>query len=218
MLRPSNPQRFVLPPRLWRLRPLQLAVIDLNDWLFSWVAINLLWVLLSLTVILLPPATAALFDSAQRAYRNQPPSPRHYLNQLRRWFVPSWLWAAPNVVLFGGLFLLGRAAAGAEILLAALGVLAFLAILLQFFFWPYMVLQEAPSVLRALRNSAFTALGDLVYAVVYLALSAFLLVTSVIVIAPILLIAPVLLALMTTYGLAAWLEHHDLLTGDKREL
>jgi uncharacterized membrane protein YesL len=218
MPRPSHPRRLVLPPHLWRLRPLQLVIIDLSDWLFPWVALNVLWVVLSLTVVLAPPATAALFDAARRAYRNQPPDLRRFLRDLRRWFLPAWLWALPNVVVFAGLFLLARAAYPSEIPLAIIAVLAFLAVLLQFFFWPYMVLQEQPHILRALRNSAFTALGDLVYTLGYLVLSAFLLLTSAIVIAPLLLIAPVLLALMTTYGLAAWLERHQLLQGEPREL
>lgn len=218
MFRPSNPQRAILPPQLWRLRPFQLVVIDLYDWLFPWVIINLLWVLCSLTVVLLPPATGALFQTAQRAYRNQPPDPRRFMQDLRVWFSDGWLWALPNVALFGGLFLLGRALAPAEIPLAVLGVVATLSIMLQFFFWPYMMLQEQPALLRAWRNSAFTALGDLLYAGLYLAFSLFVLVTSIVVVAPLVLITPVLLAMTATYGLAAWLEHHKLLDGDPRQL
>lgn len=213
-----RPQRFVLPPQLWRLRPLQLAAIDLLDWLFPWVAINLLWLLASLTLVLLPPATAALFDAAHASYRNQRPTPRRFLTGLRRWFGVSWLWAAPNVLALGGLFLLGRAVYPAEIPLAVLGVLAAGVLLSQFFFWPYMVLQDEPKPLRALRNSAFTALGDLPYFALHLGLCFFILIPSIVVIAPMLLITPVLLALLTTYGLAAWLERHGLLTGEAREV
>lgn len=218
MLRPSNSQRFILPPRLWRLRPLQLVVIDLHDWLFPWAVINLLWVLLSLTLVLLPAATGALFDTALRAYRNQPPDPRRYLRDLKRWLVPGWLWAAPNLIALGALALAARAVYPAEIPLAVIGVVAAVLVILQLFFWPYMVLQAQPRVLLAWRNSAFTALGDLLYATLYLTLAVFILVPAIVVIAPILLIVPVLLALMLTYGLAAWLEHHDLLAGPAREL
>jgi uncharacterized membrane protein YesL len=218
MPRPSSPSRFVLPPQLWRLRPLQLATIDLLDWLFPWVAVNLLWLLASLTLVLLPPATAALFDLAQAAYRNQRPTPRRFLAGLRRWFGLSWRWAAPNGLLLGGLFLLGRAVAPAEIPLALVGVLAAAVVLGQFFFWPYMVLQDEPKLLRALRNSVFTALGDLPYFALYLAITFFILIPSVVVIAPLLLITPVLLSLLTTYGLAAWLERQGLLTGETRDV
>ena len=218
MPRPTNPQRFVLPPHLWRLRPLQLVAIDLHDWLFPWVAINLLWVLLSLTVVLLPPATAALVETAQASYRNQSPSPRRFLAGVRRWLGPSWLWAAPNVVVLGGLFLAGRAVYPAEIPLAVLAVATTVFVLSQFFFWPYMVLQDEPKPLRAWRNSAFTALGDLPYFMLYVGLTAFILIPSLVVIAPILLVTPVLLAMLSTYGLAAWLERQGLLTGEARHL
>jgi len=218
MSRQTNSQRFVLPPHLWRFRPLQLVVIDLHDWLFPWVVINLLWVLASLTLILLPAAAASLFEMAQAAYRNQPPDPRRFLAGVRRWFGLSWLWAASNGVVLSGLFLAGRAVYPNEILLAVLAVLTTVIVLSQFFFWPYMMLQDEPKPLRAWRNSAFTAAGDLPYFTLYLAMTFFILIPSVVVIAPFLLIAPVLLALLATYGLAAWLERHGLLAGESREL
>ena len=218
MQRQNTPPRFALPPHLWRLRPLQLVVIDLHDWLFPWVVVNLLWLLASLTLLLLPAATASLFDTAQAAYRNQPPSPRRFLAGVRRWFGLSWLWAAPNAVVLGGLFLAARAVYPNEIPLAGLAVLATVIVLSQFFFWPYMMLQDEPKPLRAWRNSAFTALGDLPYLTLYLAITVFILIPSLVVIAPFLLITPVLLALLATYGLAAWLERRGLLAGAAREL
>ncbi len=218
MLRTSSPERFTQPSRWWRLRPLQLVVIDLHDWLFTWVVINLLWLFASLTIILLPAATAALFATAYAAYRNQPPAPRRFLADIRRWFAPSWLWAGANILITGGLLLAGRTLASAEVLVAIAGVLTVMFTLSQFFLWAYMMFQEQPKLLRAWRNSAFTVLGDLPYFALYLALTLFILIPSVIVIAPFLLITPVLLALLTTYGLAAWLERHRLLQGETRDL
>jgi uncharacterized membrane protein YesL len=218
MHRSSNPKRFILPPHLWRLRPLQLVVIDLSDWLFPWVIINLLWVVCSLTVVLLPPATAALFSLAERSYRNEAPTPRRFWAEVRRSLVQSWLWALVNGAIFVALFLLARAVYPAEIPLAVIGVLAAMLVLMQFFLWPYMALQEKPSLTQALRNSVFTTFAGLPYLIGYVALTLFILVTSIIVIAPMLLITPVVLALMTTYGLIAWLEQHNLLQHNPRNI
>lgn len=214
----SNLKRPTLPPQYWRLKPFQLIVIDLLDWLFSWVVINLLWVFLSLTIILFPPATAALFETVHAAYHNQPPNARRFLASVRRWFVKSWLWAATNLLIFAALFLAARAGFPNEIVLATLGVIAALVLVGQMYFWPYVMLQEQPELLRALRNSVFTVLGDLFYAVMYLALTLFLLVPFVIVIAPFLLIGPVLFAMLHTYGLIVWLQQHKILKDNGREL
>lgn len=218
MLRPSSLERFTQPPRWWRLRPFQLVAIDLHDWLFTWVVINLLWLFASLTIILLPAATAALFATAYAAYRNQPPAPRRFLTDIRRLFGISWLWGTANIIVIGGLLIAGRAVASAEVLVAIVAVLAVLFILSQFFLWAYMLFQEQPTLLRAWRNSTFTILGDLPYFALHLALALLIIIPSVIVIAPFLLITPVLLALQTTYGLASWLERHSLLQGETREI
>ncbi|MBZ0294250.1 MAG: DUF624 domain-containing protein, partial [Anaerolineae bacterium] len=81
------------------LKPIYLAAVDLYDWLFPFIAINVLWFVCSLTVILLPPASAALFEIAQRAYDNDMPTPRTFFSAMRRWWWRSWLWAGFNLVL-----------------------------------------------------------------------------------------------------------------------
>lgn len=207
-----------LPPRYWYLKPIQLVVIDLMDWLLPFMAINLLWVGLSLTIIGLPPATAALFETVYGAYRSQAPNPRQFLAGVRRWFLLSWLWALANGAIFGGLFLLARATAANFVLVTILSVVGAVIVLGQLYFWAYMMLQEQPELLRAAKNSLFTVLGGLMYTAFYLALMLILLVPAVIVIAPVLLIAPVLFAMLITYSLIHWLDHHGILTDLQRDL
>ena len=69
---------------MWRLKPLQWLVIDLMDWLFPFCAVNLLWVLFSLTIILFPPATASLFETGYRAYGGQAPTVSAFVRGIRR--------------------------------------------------------------------------------------------------------------------------------------
>ncbi len=213
----GHPPRFKLPPHLWRLRPIQLILIDLSDWLMGFVGINLLWVIASLTVILLPPATAAIFEAALGAFQNQPPTTGQFFASMRRWFALSWLITLANLLILGGLFLLGRLVYPNEIPLAMLAVAAGCFVWIQFFFWPFLLLQTRPSPFQALRNSAFTIMGDLPYFTGYLALVILIAIPSVIVIAPMLLITPVLIALINTYSLGIWLQRQGILTTEARE-
>ncbi len=217
-MRKSAREHRTLPASLWRLKPIQWLILDLNDWLFPLMAINMLWVLLSITLVLLPPATAALFDLAYESYRGIAPAPRTYLAHMRRRFWKSWAWALANLIVFGALVVLGRAASGSEIALAVLGIVGALCIMAQFYFWAYVVLQEQPELLRALRNSVFTALGGLFYIALYLAITLAILIPSLILIAPILLITPVLLTMLCLNSLIGWLQHHKILNAEAREL
>ncbi len=207
-----------MPAHLWWLKPVQWLVLDINDWLFPLARLNLLWVLLCLTIVLLPPATAALFDMAYGAYGGIAPTTSAYFAHIRRRFWQSWVWAAANLLLFAGLFAMGRAAQANEIAVTIIGIIGALCIMAQFYFWPFVVIQGQPALLRALRNSAFTAAGGLMYLTLYMALSLLLLIPSLILIAPILLLTPVLLTMLAMFSLIAWLHHHKILDTEPREL
>lgn len=200
-----------IPPRFWRLKPLQWLTIDVMDWLFPFCAVNLLWVLLSLTFILFPPATASLFEVGWRAYRGQAPTASAFLSGVSRWMVPAWKWAGPNLILVIVTVMLTRQLAEFELVSAVLAASAALILLAQVYVWPYIMLQEAPHLGQAVRNSLFTVLGDPIMTGMNLAITALVLVPSLIVIVPILLILPVVLSLLYTYTLVGWLAHHDIL-------
>jgi hypothetical protein len=213
-----NPNRFVIPLPYWRLKPIQLVVIDLLDWLFPFVAINIVWFLSSLTIILLPPATASLFEIVYNAHRGYAPELRNFQSGIRRWFFKSWLWASGNLVVLSLAFLLGQNSGGHPVALAIAGIIPTLLLIGQFYFWPYMMLQERPALMTALRNSIFSVLGGLPYLVSYLALSLFVLIPAIVTIAPFLLLVPVLLAMLATYSLISWLEHEGILHEKPRNI
>jgi uncharacterized membrane protein YesL len=213
---PSESNR--IPSRFWRLRTLQLVVIDLMDWLFPFAAVNLCWVVCSLTLIGLPPATAALFDLAHRAYQGDAPSVRRFFAALRRWAVVSWVWAGANLALILLALWLASRLRDASVLMALPLAAAALILLSQCYVLPFLNLQDQPRVGQAIRNSIYTALGDPLFWAFIVGMSAFVLVTSVIVVAPLLLIAPVAIALFVTYSLIAWLRRRGLLDVPDREL
>lgn len=218
MLSEPNPQKFVLPARLWWLRPLQLVIIDLSDWLFVWVIINVLWVLCSVTVILFPAATASLVALAYASYRNQAPSPRQFLHGIRQWFIPATVWMLINLIGVGGLWAVSLVIDPQSVWVGVIAVLIGLVVLSQLFLWPYMMIQETPRLGLAWRNSLFTILGGLPYALFYGVIIAVIFIPSLIVIAPILLLTPVLLSLLITFGLIAWLEQQGVMQNPHREI
>lgn len=221
-MRESTARLRPLPAHYWRLKPIQWWIVDVHDWLFPLMAINLLWLLLSLTVILLPPASAALHDVAYAAYRGIAPTPRAFIGHVRRRFWQGWRWGIANLLVFGALFALGRRAsvsgADGEVWLAAIAAVGALVVMAQFYFWPYVAVQTQPDLRRALRNSVFTALGDLMYLTLYLAITGVVLIPALVLIAPVLIIAPTLLIMLVTYSLVGWLQHHDILGAEARDL
>jgi hypothetical protein len=189
---------------------------DVYNWLIPLVTINILWFVLSLTVILMPPATAALYDTAYRALRGEGPQVREYLGAVRRWLLPAWIWGALTVFFLAltlvALSFYGEMVGGlgAALYFLAAGIALFF-MLTQFYFWPYMLLMEKPSIRLALRNAALTVLGDPLYTLWNAAISALLLAVGVILVMPVAVIVPVFIAFLGTYGLRAWLYFRGLL-------
>lgn len=208
----------VIPPRWWRLRPFQWLIVDLFDWLFPFCAVNLLWVLCSLTIVLFPPATASLFEVGHRAYQGQPPTAHAFITGIRRWMRPAWLWAAPNALLVALAVGIGRSPGVSEAAAVVLAAGVALILLAQAYVWPYMMVQETPELRRALRNSLFTVLADPLLTGVNIGLTVVIGIPGLLVIAPALFILAVLFALLYTYTLIAWLNHHGVLAGPVREL
>lgn len=212
-----------LPPKpayWWRMKAVQLVAIDLGDWLWPFTLVNLLWFLCSLTLILLPPATAALFDLAFQAYHGQSPTPRAFGMAVRKWVLRAWLWGVVNAivgVVLAGAFLFYRAQAN-DFFMAFTALIAALIAAGQYYFWPYLLVQEQPSMLQALRNSTYTALGDPFLLLVNGGLSLIVLVPGVILVAPLLLILPTALAMLSTYSLLVWLHRRGLIPGTERDL
>ncbi len=206
----------------WRLGSIRRVATDVYDGLLPLVTINILWFVLSLTVVFMPPATASLYEIAFRSNKGEGPQVQAFLGAVRRWLVKSWLWSAATLVLVFASVLAfefygaQRTAAG-DILFAASSVLTIFLWLVQFYFWPYMFFQEESLILPAVRNAAFTVLGDPLFALLNVGVAFALLVLSVLLIAPIALITPAVIAFLGIYSLQEWLDHHDLIQDGGQE-
>ncbi len=205
------------PPNYWwRFQALKGVVVDLFDWLFMFSAVNLVWFLLSLTMIGLPPATVALFDIAYGAYRGRYPTVRRYLPLVRERLLTGWLWAGMNllIVILGWSALQFYSAQGSTFSTFVGGIIFFSAILLlvfQFYLLPYIAIQDKTTVLQAYRNAIMTALADPYLLLFNSGLSLFILIPSIVVVAPLMLITPMFIALLGTYSLLEWLQHRGVI-------
>ncbi|HSJ53597.1 MAG TPA: YesL family protein [Anaerolineae bacterium] len=123
--------------------------------------VNLAWLLLCLPVVTAPPATLALFYTANRMARGEVTDAGDFFRALPRYFWPAWRWGLLNLamlaLLVGDILLSGRLGAGSGGARLVQGLyLAGLAfwLLLQLYVLAFFFEQEEPSLRLALRNGA----------------------------------------------------------------
>lgn len=198
-----------------------------GDWWREWVrmaALNLAWVTACLTVVLAPPATLTLHWAVRELQRGRDVSPGEVLRVGRRFFLRSWAWFLPNVLV--ALLVLANLTyyarlpqpfAVAVFLLLALAVVLWLAV--QFYVPAFLMVQERPDLVQAHRNAFLTSLASPLYTLVLLAAAALVLLVSLRFL-PILFLGGVcLVATMSTHAVANRLERFGLggPSGSRRE-
>jgi len=158
------------------------------DWWHGMVGLavlNLLWLGMSLTVVLLPLATAGMYGATHRMAHGKGQHIGDFVDAARCYGWLSLRWALVNVVV-GALWAVnyvfyGTVALVIQLLLAGAGVL-WLAV--QFYVWPFLMEQEQQNLRMALRNALFLALANPLYTLVLLALSGLVLALSLLAILP----------------------------------
>lgn len=194
------------------VRVVQRSLRDAWDALIAIAPINLAWAGLGLTVVLLPPATAALFESMHELASGRSPGIRDYIGSVRRRFVDGWAWALWGTA---GLTIVGlnvrldldptepRAWLSAAV--AVLGILFGVSVL---YVWPFLLLQPEGGLRRAIRNSLLAALAAPLFAVVLAILLALIVAASAVLILPLALVVPGLICLVASHAvtgrLRAW--------------
>jgi hypothetical protein len=200
---------------------LQRVVVDVYTWLVPLVTINILWFVMCLTIVLMPPATAALYEVAVLATQGHSPEVQGFLLAVRRWLLKSWLWGAATLFLtlasILALSFYGTPRTALEALSFVISAAFVIFVwLVQFYFWPYVFLQEKPQILLAVRNAVLTVLADPVLLLINAGVALLLLAPSVVLIAPLVVITPVTIAFLGSYSLRDWLNHHGLAQDAKR--
>jgi uncharacterized membrane protein YesL len=183
-----------------------LAVIgqSLADWWNSMVGLavmNAVWLGLSLTVVLFPPATVAMYAVTNGIARGRGQHLTDFVQAMRRYAGISLRWTLANllvgVILYVNLSFYGAVrGALASFVLVGLACLAVLWLAMQFYTGPFLMEQEDKRLRVALRNAAFLALATPVYTLTMLAAAALAIVLSVVAILPLAVFTLSFLALL----------------------
>ncbi len=164
----------------------------IRDWYHSMIglaALNLLWLALSLTILLLPPATAGLYAMTNSIAHGKGQQWNMFQDSARRYIWISLRWALLNIAVITALVVNFKFYGATENLLGAvvqiaLAVGGLLWFATQFYFWPFLIEQEHKSVRGALKNALFLSLAEPLYTIVMLSTAAFAVVLSIFTVLP----------------------------------
>ena len=198
--------------------PVQVIGRALRDWWDDWVnmaVLNLLLALAWLTIILGPPATFALYYVTNHLAHGQSLGPNGLIEGGRRYFMTSWRWMLLNlavVVVLGVsyIFYSSLSAVWADLLQAALILVAVAWLVVQFYALPYLMEQKEQRIGLALRNGLFTALAAPGYTFVVAGAAALVAVLSIGTVAPLFLGGPALLASLGNRAVVERLETYQV--------
>lgn len=178
------------------------ALSDAWDALVAIAPLNLLWAGLSLTIVLFPPATAALFESMHELASGSSPSIGDFLRAVRRRFVASWLWALWAAAGLSVVLLNVRISADPadpiawlSAVIVVLGVLFGVSLL---YVWPFVVVQPEGGLGRAIRNASLTVLAAPLFAISLAVLLALVVAVGAVLVFPLVVVVPGLFGLVAS--------------------
>jgi hypothetical protein len=136
-----------------------------DDFWMVWLS-NLLWLVLLIPVITIPLAFAGLYACAHGIAHAESPGWKTFFTGIQKHFGASLRWTGANllvlaVVIFYIWFFSAErnsAIGRSNLLVGVFLVIALLWIVLNMYTFPFMLVQEKPSYLNALRNSAVLSL------------------------------------------------------------
>jgi len=197
------------------VRVVRAALRDGWDALIVVGALNLVWLGLSLTIILLPPATVALFESMDELASGRGPGVRDFLGAVRRRFLGAWLWAvwamAGMTIVTVNVRYWGDSGGALVWVAAAFAVLGMLFGISLLYVWPFVFRQQEGGLVRAIRNSILTVLAAPLFAVSLAILLVLVVAVSAVLILPLAVFTSGLLGLIATQAVTDRLRVFDKL-------
>lgn len=179
--------------------------IDWYDSMILLAVLNLLWLLSVVTVVLFPPATAAMYAVAYEITHEGSSSFSEFMQAGRRYFVKSWIWALINlavlVLAWSNIVFYGAQGTDlAAIVQMIFVILTIYWLIIQFYVWPFFMEQREKRVLLALRNATLTALAAPGFTVLMVVVVVALLVASVVFVLPAGVMTAAIIALMGVHA------------------
>ncbi|NLF79403.1 MAG: hypothetical protein GX573_27230 [Chloroflexi bacterium] len=188
-----------------------------RDWYNGMVglaAMNFVWLMLSLTVVLLPPATAGMYVVTHSIAHGTGAHFSDYGSGMRRYAWLSYHWALVTVstgTVWGVCFRFYGAVASdfGGVVQAVLAAVGLVGLAVQFYVWPFLIVQDEKRLGLALKNALFLTLANPVYTLILLGTVALALIFSLIAILPLAVFAVSFISLLgsravverlTTYG------------------
>ncbi len=166
---------------VWRV--VRLTVGDLVEEVFWLILVNILWCLLAVLVLPIPFATAGLAWVAATIGEGKVISLRTFIEGGRRLWKPAYLWGLANlgvgaIIWLNFAFYYNHPAQWAAIARLLVVAVALWWAAIQFYTFPFLVVQEEPSLKMAYRNSMILIISQPVLAAAVFVVVALLSVVS----------------------------------------
>lgn len=181
---------------------------------------NALWLGASLTIILLPPATAGLYSTTNSLVQGKGQRLDVFLEGAREYWWLSIQWALINVVvlivLFVNVYFYGQIAAGAlaSAFLFFVSALVLLWVTMQFYTWPVLMIQEQKSMRIALKNALFLSLASPLYNLILLLVGGIVISLSIMMLVPLAVFTFSFLAMLGNHAVVERLSTFNKLPED----
>jgi|EndMetStandDraft_8_1072994.scaffolds.fasta_scaffold255456_1 uncharacterized membrane protein YesL len=180
------------------------SLYDAWDALLLIGTLNLAWAGFSLTIVLFPAATAALFESMHELAHGRSQGIHGYVGAVRRRFVASWLWAfwciGGLTIVFVNFRFYDTSTGSLSWLAAAVVVLGALFAVSVLYVWPFVFRQSSGGILRALRNSALAVLAAPLFALTLAVLLMLIVGVSAVLILPLAVFTPAFICLVAAHA------------------
>ncbi len=177
------------------------TVCDWYNGMVGLAAMNFVWLMLSLTVVLLPPATAGMYVVTHSIAHGTGAHFSDYWSGMRQYAWISYRWALVTVsagAVWAVCFRFYGAVASdlGVVVQAVLVTVGLVGLAVQLYVWPFLMEQQDKTLRLALKNALFLSLANPVYALALLAIVALVLLFSLFTILPIAVFATSFVALL----------------------
>jgi uncharacterized membrane protein YesL len=171
---------------------LHVVIVTAQDWYYSMLGLvsgNALWFALSLTGILIPPATAGIYAVTHSIAHGQGQRISDFWAGARRYFWLSLRWGLLNVIvgalLFSNTVFYGAIAGPlGSVIRVVSALIAVVWCASQFYFWPFLYEQEDKRLRVALKNAVFLTLATPIYTLTLLVVVILVVIVSLFTVLP----------------------------------
>ncbi len=187
---------------------LRVAGRTLRDWYYSMLGlaiVSLLWAVCSVTIVLLPPATAGLYTVTNSVAHGTGSQISDFVEGARRYLWVSWRWFLLNVAVGALLavnlvFYSGLQSSLSRLIFPTVAAALLLWLMVQFYTWPFLLEQEIPRLRTALRNGLFLTLGTPFFSLTLLVVLAIAVTLSIATILPLAIFISGFIALLANHA------------------